>query len=109
MTIHEFINELMNVSIVISAAIGATGCFLIIKCDGFIRGVPKWMIVLLGIILVYFSALYIFVILTPTGIYDAVWFGRTFIRPANVILFGIIASIIWTKSLWVKRNRKNDC
>lgn len=53
-----------------------------------------WIWVKYGYLLIgaLWVALYIFVLATPAGRYDPVWFGQTFIRPLNTLTFAIIAT-----------------
>lgn len=48
---------------------------------------------LLSIAGLYWAVLYLFVLFTPGGAVDPVWFGRIFVRPAFTFTLWVIAGI----------------
>ena len=62
--------------------------------SGFLR-VFSLLSVLIGL---YWAGIYIFVILTQAGSYDAVFFGRVFVRPAFTFTLAMMASVAFFRS-----------
>lgn len=57
------------------------------------RGFGGTMMLVLGLIGLYWAGLYVFVFLTPVGVYDPVWFGQIFVRPAFTFTLATMSSI----------------
>lgn len=49
-----------------------------------------WIKIAHGLVGLYWCGLYIWVSLTPVGVYDSVWFGHVFVRPAYTITFAVM-------------------
>lgn len=58
-----------------------------------VRGLPwAWVKLAYAIVGLYWAGLYVVVLLTPIGVFDSIWFGRTLVRPALTITLAIMAS-----------------
>lgn len=57
------------------------------------KGFSRWMNALMGLIGCYWAGLYVFVFLTPSGVYDSVAFGQIFVRPMFTFTAGVMSSM----------------
>jgi hypothetical protein len=72
---------------------------------------PFWIWFLLSAIGFYWSVLYVWILFVPTGVYDPIWFGRIFIRPAYVVTGGtmLIIAIVYAKSKGTLYRLRHGC
>jgi len=72
--------------------------------SNFAPSYPKILLIALAFDLFWFAGIYTFTLFADPKNYDTAWFGRTIVRPANVVLFGIIASFIGfhLKMAWLR-------
>lgn len=72
------------------------GLFLALACwrqAARLRGFMRWLMAVLGLIGLYWGGLYVFIFVTPVGIYDPVWFGQIFVRPMFTFTLAVMASM----------------
>ena len=56
----------------------------------------RWFLYLVfALVWTAWTALYTFVLLVEPGLYDSIWFGRTFVRPLNITTFGLVLLVMW--------------
>ncbi len=77
----------------------ANACFSLILALLCFKQVPRWsgytrlMLIVCGLIGLYWFVLYVFVVFTPSGSYNPVTFGQVFVRPAFTFTLAIMASV----------------
>lgn len=71
-----------------------------------LAGEPRWIRFMHLLIGLYWSCLYAFVVVTPTGNYNPVWFGQVFVRPA----FTFTGAVMLAGSLhrWLVNRKKQS-
>ena len=89
MLLADFMSA-MNVLLFGALGVLALVDWIVCRC----KNSPGWCWIKLAQALIglYWCGIYIFVLFSPVGVYDPVWFGQTFIRPAFLLTAGIMLS-----------------
>ncbi len=80
---------LSGINVLLALALAYYNLRQVRRQSGFLR-VFSMLSVVIGL---YWAGLYSFVILTQAGSYDAVFFGRVFVRPAFTFTLAMMASV----------------
>ncbi len=86
----SFLAELLSgANVLLALALAYYNLRQVRRQSGFLR-IFSLLSVLIGL---YWAGIYIFVILTRAGSYDAIFFGRVFVRPAFTFTLAMMASV----------------
>lgn len=87
----EWAANALSFSNIVFAGLLAILCFVQAKRHQ--RGFMRVLMILFGLIGMYWSVLYVWILLAPIGIVDPVWFGQVFVRPAFTFTLALMASM----------------
>lgn len=86
----EWLAKGLSLANVIFALLLALYCFRQVKRQS---GFMRVLMLFFSLAGLYWAGLYVFVFITPVGIYDPVWFGQIFVRPAFTFTLALMASM----------------